>query len=152
MFGIFKKVISFIMSVFMMIFNIPSGGDPIVTNNIEIISNNTDLNISGEYIFETYAEFALYITSINRSDEIKEYADSLGADFFNENNLAIVDVTLANSGESITVLSAEENGNRLDLKYTIQESSEIYLTVICYDSICVKTSKQISEINAVELL
>ena len=83
---------------------------------------------------------------------MKEYADNLGEDFFDENNLVIVDVELADTAEKAFVASSTESGNILNLQYYTKDVADIGADVICYDSICIKVSKNITKVNTVELV
>lgn len=159
MVNIIERITAFIVSVLIMIFGALTDFDPIEKNpvnleteNIEIISNNYGISTDGEYVFDNFEELAVYCHTVNRSNEMKEYADKLGEDFFEENNLVIVDVTLADTAEKAFVLSATETGDTLCLQYYTKDVAEIGCTVICYDSICIKVSKNITKVNAVELV
>lgn len=158
MINIIERITAFIISVLVTIFGIPSDFNPIdptesiETEKIEIISNNYGINNSGKYVFDNLAGFSVYCYTINRSNEMKEYADNLGEDFFEENNLVIVDVTLADTAEKAFVASATESENTLNLQYYTKDVADIGADVICYDSICIKVSKNITKINAVELV
>ena len=158
MINIIERITAFIISVLVTIFGIPSDFNPIdppesiETEKIEIIGNNYGINNSGKYVFDNFAGFSVYCYTINRSNEMKEYADNLGEDFFEENNLVIVDVTLADTAEKSFVASATESGNTLNLQYYTKDVADIGACVICYDSICIKVSKNITKINAVELV
>ena len=158
MFIFLEKIAAFLVSILVMIFGIPSDFDPveppnnIETEKIEIISNDWDLNTTGKYVFDNFADLGVYCFTINRSNRMKEYADSLGEDFFDENNLVIVDVALADTAEKAFVASAVENGNTLNLQYYKKDVADMGACVICYDSICIKVSKNITKVNAVELI
>ena len=82
---------------------------------------------------------------------MREYAESLGEDFFEENNLVIVDVTLSGTAEKAFISSVTENGDTLNLQYYTKDVADMGCCVICYDSICIKTSKQITKVNAIEI-
>ncbi|MBQ3045039.1 MAG: hypothetical protein IJD49_03720 [Clostridia bacterium] len=158
MVDIIERITAFIVSVLIMIFGIPSNFDPVEKNpvnveteNIEIISNNYGINTSGKYVFDNSAGFGVYYLTINQSNEMREYAESLGEDFFEENNLIIVDVTLSDTAEKAFVSSVTENGDTLNLQYYTKDVADIGCCVICYDSICIKTSKQITKVNAIEI-
>ena len=158
MFNFIERITSFIVSVLIMILGIPSDFNPIETppvnvetENIEIISNNYGINDSGSYIFDNFASFGVYCYTVNRSNEMKEYSDKLGDDFFEENNLVIVDVMLAGTAEKAFVFSAVESGNTLNLQYYTKDVADIGACVICYDSICIKVNKNITKINAAEI-
>lgn len=158
MFNFFEKITSFLISVFVMIFGIPSDLNPvnpptdIESEKIEIISNDYDLNTTGKYVFDNFTDLGAYCFTVNRSNRMKEYADSLGENFFDENNLVIVDVTLADTAEKAFVASAVENGNTLNLQYYKKDVADVGACVICYDSICIKVSKSITKVNAVETI
>ena len=158
MFNFIERITAFIVSVLVMIFGIPSDFNPIdppnsiETEKIEIISNNYGINIAGKYVFDNSTAFEVYCYTVNRSNEMKEYADNLGEDFFKENNLVIVDVELADTAEKAFVASATESGNILNLQYYTKDVADIGACVICYDSICIKVSKNITKVNAVELI
>ena len=158
MFNFFEKTIAFLISILVMIFGLPSDSNPvnppddIQSKKIEIISNDWDLNTTGKYVFDNFADLGIYCFTVNRSNRMKEYADSLGEDFFDENNLVIVDVALADTAEKAFVASAVENGNTLNLQYYKKDIADMGACVICYDSICIKVSKNITKINAVETI
>lgn len=158
MFNFIERITAFIVSVLVMIFGIPSDFNPIdppnsiETEKIEIISNNYGINIAGKYVFDNSTAFEVYCYTVNRSNEMKEYADNLGDDFFKENNLVIVDVELADTAEKAFVASATESGNILNLQYYTKDIADIGACVICYDSICIKVSKNITKVNTVELV
>lgn len=158
MFNIIERITAFIVSVLIMIFGAPTDFDPVEKNpvnveneKIEIISNNYGINTSGKYVFEEYEDFENYYLTINQSNEMREYAESLGEDFFEENNLVIVDVTLADTAEKAFVSSVTENGDTLNLQYYTKDVADMGCCVICYDSICIKVSKDITKVNAIEL-
>lgn len=158
MFDFFEKITAFLISVLVMIFGIPSDLSPvnspqnIETEKIEIISNNYGINTDGEYVFDNFAQLGVYCYTVNRSNEMKEYTDTLGDDFFEENNLVIVDVTLADTAEKAFVASAVENGDTLNLQYYTKDIADMGACVICYDSICIKVSKNITKVNAIKLI
>lgn len=157
MINIIERITAFIVSVLVMIFGIPSDFSPVdppentVAEKIEIISNNYGINDSGNYVFDNFAGFGVYCYTVNRSNEMKEYAENLDDDFFDENNLVIVDITLADTAEKAFVHSAVEDGNTLKLNYYTKNVAEIGADVICYDSICIKVSKSITKVNATEI-
>lgn len=158
MFNFIERITAFIVSVLVMIFGIPTDFNPIdppnsiETEKIEIISNNYGINNSGKYVFDNSTAFEVYCYTVNRSNEMKEYADNLGEDFFDENNLVIVDVELADTAEKAFVASSTESGNILNLQYYTKDVADIGADVICYDSICIKVSKNITKVNTVELV
>ena len=154
MFNFIERITAFIV----LIFGIPTDFNPIdppnsiETEKIEIISNNYGINNSGKYVFDNSTAFEVYCYTVNRSNEMKEYADNLGEDFFDENNLVIVDVELADTAEKAFVASSTESGNILNLQYYTKDVADIGADVICYDSICIKVSKNITKVNTVELV
>lgn len=153
MLNIITKIIAFLVSIIMAFIGFPSDGTPVETDKTEIIYNSfSGLNSDGEYVFDSYDEFLLYTTTVNRSEKMQEYAQSITPDFFENNNLAIIDITLADSAETTELISAVENGDLLTVKYHIFSTADVAAAVICYESICIVTSKQISRINSVEII
>lgn len=159
MVNIIERITAFIVSVLIMIFGIPTDFDPIEKNpvkveteKIEIIGNNFGINTTGKYIFNSSTAFGVYYYTVNQSNEMREYAANLGEDFFEENNLIIVDVALPSTAEKVFVSSATEIGDTLSLQYYSQRVAEIGADVICYDSICIIVSKNITKVNALELV
>lgn len=144
------KIIAFILSLFMPFISIPIEIDPIIIGNdgIEIISNKSDgIHTEGQYVFETYEEFMAYYTVINSSKKMKDYSETIDKDFFKENNLVIVDVALSDPSCSVFVISAIENATELSLEFVIVSEPTVAACVICYDSVCIKTSKLIRDVE-----
>lgn len=148
----FWKIIAFIVSVLLPFLNVPIEIEPVYLTNsdVAIIDSSHGMNISQKErynIFYSYDEFMLYCSAINTSDEMKEYAETIDKDFFKDNNLVIIDVARANAVERVYLNSAVENGTTLSLGYTLATDLLGGIQVICCDSICVKTSKLINEIE-----
>lgn len=148
-----SKIIALIVSVIMLAFGFPTIGEPTDTEKIKTVYNSSSgLSEAGEYLITSHEELDDYIANVNQSAAMKEYADTVPDDFFDNNNLAIIDVVLADTAETTELLSAAENGNVLTVKYHVFSAAEVAATVICYESICIATSKQISEINSIEII
>lgn len=150
-----QRIILFIISVILPFLNIPIEIEPIIVESadIEIIDSSHGLPYSSDgyqSIFFCYDEFMLYCNTTNKSDNMKEYAKTIDRDFFKHNNLVIIDVTRAASNEKVFLKSAEENGTTLSVAYSLVSDMGVGLTVICYDSICVKTSKLINKVEITE--
>lgn len=145
-------MIAFIVSVLLPFLNIPIEFEPVYLTNSEVTiidsSHGININQNERYnIFYSYDEFMLYCSTTNTSDGMKEYAETIDKDFFKDNNLVIIDVARANAVERVYLNSAVENGTTLSLGYTLASDLLGGIQVICCDSICVKTSKLINEIE-----
>ncbi|MBQ2847165.1 MAG: hypothetical protein IJE74_02800 [Clostridia bacterium] len=155
MHAFFWKAIAFIISVILPLFNIPVDIDPIIVKNedIEIVDSSHEMSYNSDgnqNIFFSYEEFMIYCNTINKSNGMEEYAKTIDKDFFDDNNLVIVDVTRSSSGEKVFLKSVTENGTKLSIAYSLVSDMGVDLCVICYDSICIKTSKLIYEVEITE--
>lgn len=146
------KTIAFIISVILPFLNIPIEIEPIIieSSDIEIVDCSHEMNINKEEqynIFYSYDEFLLYCSTTNKSNGMKEYAKTIDRDFFKDNNLVIIDVSRADATERVYLNSAVENGTTLSLGYSLVSDLLGGIQVVCCDSICIKTSKLINEIE-----
>ena len=104
----------------------------------------------GKYVFDNYDEFRFYCLTVNQSKEMEEYAESLGKEYFEEHNLVIVDVVLADIKDKTYFVSAKENNETLNIGYSIV-ALDAGDGVVCVDSLCVKASKNITKVTVVEM-
>ncbi|MBQ3007613.1 MAG: hypothetical protein IJD78_08645 [Clostridia bacterium] len=146
------KIIAFIVSVLLPFLNIPIEFEPVYLTNsdVAVIDSSHGINMKENErcnIFYSYDEFMLYCSTLNTSDEMKEYAETIDKAFFKDKNLVIIDVARANAVERVYLNSAVENGTTLSLGYTLATDLLVGIQVICCDSICVKTSKLINEVE-----
>lgn len=146
------KIIAFIVSVLLPFLNIPIEIEPIYLTDSEvtIIDSSDGINIDQNErynIFYSYDEFLLYCNTTNTSGGMKEYAETIDKDFFKDKNLVIIDVARVNAVERVYLNSAVENGTTLSLGYTLASDLLGGIQAICCDSICVKTSKLINEVE-----
>ena len=149
------KIIAFIISVILPFLNIPVEIEPIIINStdVEVVDSSHGLSYSQDgyqYIFYGYDEFMLYCNTINKSDGMSDYAKTIGKDFFDNHNLVILDVTCVDSGEKVFPKFVAENGTKLSVAYSLVSDMGVSLSVICYNSLCIKTSKLINEIEITE--
>lgn len=153
MINILQRITALIILLVAMIFGfLPDEKSPIVvpTENIEIISNTEGVDKGGKYVFDNYDEFRFYCLTVNQSKEMEEYAESLGKEYFEEHNLVIVDVVLADIKDKTYFVSAKENNETLNIGYSIV-ALDAGDGVVCVDSICVKASKNITKVTVVEM-
>ncbi len=153
--AVFTKVISFILSVLAPLTGLFTDGTPVASNNIAVIDGGWSLSESVHgteaKVITTYEEFNACFAGIKTDEDSEEYAflSSVDESYFENGNLAVVTVTLADTGEYVVVESAAEKGSTLKISYTVEDLG-MGATVICYDAICVKTSKNITKIESTE--
>lgn len=153
--AIMWKIIAFIVSVILPFLNIPVEIEPIIINStdVEVIDSSHGLPYRQDgyqYIFFSYNEFMRYCSTINKSDGMEEYAKTINRDFFESHNLVIIDVTCADSAEKVFPKSVTENGTKLSVAYSLVSDMSVSASVICYDSLCIKTSKLINKVEITE--
>lgn len=153
MLNILQRITALIISFIAMFFGFLSNEKPIATpnENIEIVNNTDGVYEGGKYVFDNYDDFHLYCLMVNQSKEMREYAESLGEDYFEEHNLVIVDVVLANTRGKTYFISSKETCDTIDIHYSVVNTSDVWNDVVCIDSICVKTGKNITKVTAVEM-
>lgn len=149
------KIIAFIISVILPFLNIPVEIEPIIINpnDVEVIDSSHGLPYiqdEYQYIFSGYNEFMRYCSTINKSDGMKEYAKTISKDFFESHNLVIIDATCADSAEKVFPKSVAENGTKLSVAYSLVSDMSVALSVIGYNSLCIKTSKLINKVEITE--
>lgn len=146
--AVFTKIISFIFSLLMPITGFFSGGTPVSNSDIFVRDGGVS---SGAQIISTYEDFLAYFGE--RTDEeskANEFLGSIDENYFETGNLAIIGITLANTAETVVVTSAAESEDTLKVSYIIELEASFGLSMLCSSSICVKTSKNITKIEAEE--
>lgn len=104
----------------------------------------------GYRVFFGYSEWQIYVKQLN-NDEVNEYAEKFDKSFFNEHNLAVIQISAPSTAESVYIESAEEKSNVLELEYRLfSEYGMAGADVICYHTVFAVTSKFVSEVRATE--
>lgn len=143
-----SKAISFILSLLMPITGLFSSGTPISNSDILVLDGGVSSNAQ---IISTYEEFqACFGERTDEESKVNAFLCSIDESYFENGNLAVINVTLADTAEEVVVTSAAEKGDTLKVYYTVEEAAGFGLTVICYAAICVKTSKNITQVEAEE--
>lgn len=142
--AVFTKVISFILSILMPVTGLFAGGTPVSSSDIAVLDGGVSQD---KQIITTYEEFKACFAK--RTDE-NAFLSSINESYFENGNLAVICVTLADTAEEVIVTSAAEKGDTLKISYAVEDSGAIGATMICYSTICVKTSKSITQIEATE--
>lgn len=142
--AVFTKVISFILSILMPVTGLFAGGTPVLSNDIAVLDGGVSQD---KQIITTYEEFKACFAK--RTDE-NAFLSSINESYFENGNLAVICVTLADTAEEVIVTSAAEKGDTLKISYAVEDSGAIGATIICYSTICVKTSKSVTQIEATE--
>ena len=143
---LFLRILSFILSVLMFIFNSVSAVFPGILPD-EPVENNA-------YVYDA-ENFDLYDSTVI-SDYVSWYL--IGGKTFKEydwkyfftKSVAAVKVTLPDPGYSIEEISVAENGNTLEVNYKIMNGDGEYASVECPKVIFIETSKNIKLINVTE--
>ena len=142
--AVFTKVISFILSIIMPVTGLFAGGTPVSSSDIAVLDGGVSQD---KQIITTYEEFKACFAK--RTDE-NAFLSSINESYFENGNLAVICVTLADTAEEVIVTSAAEKGDTLKISYAVEDSGAIGATMICYSTICVKTSKSVTQIEATE--
>lgn len=142
--AVFTKVISFILSILMPVTGLFAGGTPVASSDIAVLDGGISQD---KQIITTYEEFKACFAE--RTDE-NAFLNSINESYFENGNLAVICVTLADTAEEVIVTSAAEKGDTLKISYAVEDSGAIGATIICYSTICVKTSKSVTQIEATE--
>ncbi len=142
--AVFTKVISFILSILMPVTGLFAGGTPVSSSDIAVLDGGVSQD---KQIITTYEEFKACFAK--RTDE-NAFLSSINESYFENGNLAVICVTLADTAEEVIVTSAAEKGDTLKISYAVEDSGAIGATIICYSTICIKTSKSVTQIEATE--
>lgn len=143
---LFLRILSFILSVLMFIFNSVS----VVFSGIfpdEPVENKA-------YIYDA-EKFDLYESAVI-SDYVSWYLiggkgfEEYDWKYFFTKSVAVIKVTLPDPGCSIEEIYAAENGDTLEVSYKIFNGDGEYATVECPKVILIETSKNIKLINVTE--
>ncbi len=146
--AVFTKVISFILSILMPVTGLFAGGTPVASSDIAVLDGGVSQD---KQIITTYEEFkACFGERTDEESEKNAFLNSINESYFENGNLVVICVTLADTAEEVIVTSAAEKGGTLKISYAIEDSGAIGATIICYSTICVKTSKSITQIEATE--
>lgn len=140
--ALFLKILSLVLSVLMFFNNAFSF----------IIPQKPDENVVGIYsseLFETkktdrsVSVVSDYVSWYEIADRNSVSLEKYDWKFFFRHNIVLVTVELPNAGYTVKVDSVEENGENLELEYSLTEGAGDYAQVICYEVILVETSKNI---------
>ncbi|MBQ2694164.1 MAG: hypothetical protein IJF57_01305 [Clostridia bacterium] len=142
--AVFTKVISFILSILMPVTGLFAGGTPVASSDIAVLDGGVSQD---KQIITTYEEFKACFA---KSTDENAFLNSINESYFENGNLAVICVTLADTAEEVIVTSAAEKGDTLKISYAVEDSGAIGATIICYSTICVKTSKSVTQIEATE--
>lgn len=142
--AIITKAISFILSLLMPITGLISGGTPVGSSDILVLDVGVSSNAQ---IISTYEDFQACFGGMA---EENSFLKSIDESYFDNGNLAVINITLADTAETVIVSSAVEKGDTLEVSYTIEESAAFGATMLCSSAICVKTSKSITQVEAEE--
>ncbi len=142
--AVFTKVISFILSILMPVTGLFAGGTPVSSSDIAVLDGGISQD---KQIITTYEEFKACFA---KSTDENAFLSSINESYFENGNLAVICVTLADTAEEVIVTSAAEKGDTLKISYAVEDSGAIGATIICYSTICVKTSKSVTQIEATE--
>lgn len=143
---LFLRILSLVLSALMFVFNSVSALFPGISPTDPVENNSyvcdDELLVFGENI--VVDNYTTWI-SIN-GNSAKEYDWK----YFFTQSLAVVKVSLPDTGCTIEEISVTENGDTLEVSYEIVSGDSEYLTVICPKIIVIETSKNINKINATE--
>ncbi len=89
-----------------------------------------------------------YVSWYQLVDKNSDLSEKYDWKFFFNRNLALVTVELPNPGYTVEVVSVSEDGETLELLYTLTEGKGEYADVLCYEVILVETSKNIKTVSA----
>lgn len=138
------KVLSMILSV-LMFFN----------NAFSLILPDEPVeNVTGIYgaeLFETDGEASVisdYISWYTTVDKNSVLHGKYDWKFFFNRNIALVTVELPNQGYTVRVDSVSENGETLELEYTLIEGNGEHGASVGYEVILIETSKNIKSVSA----
>lgn len=145
--AILLKVLSMLLSALMILNNLFSFIYP-----QEPVENN--VTVYGSELFETeekdgtvslIADYVSWIQTVDKNSGLYEKYDWK---FFFNRNIALVTVELPNPGYTLEVASVSENGENLELSYTLTEGEGEFTDVLCCKVILVETSKAIKNVSA----
>lgn len=146
--AIFTKVISFILSILMPVTGLFAGGTPVSNSDILVLDSGVSSNAQ---IISTYEDFkACFGERTDEESKANAFFNSIDESYFENGNLAVINVTLADTAETVVVSSAVEKDDTLEISYAVEDSGAFGATVICHSTICVKTSKSVTQIEATE--
>lgn len=146
--AVFTKVISFILSILMPVTGLFAGGTPVASSDIAVLDGGISQD---KQIITTYEEFkACFAERTDEESYENAFLNSINESYFENGNLAVICVTLADTAEEVIVTSAAEKGDTLKISYAVEDSGAIGATIICYSTICIKTSKSVTQIEATE--
>lgn len=146
--ALFLRILSFILSAMMFMFNGISSVFPWILPD-EPIQNETAVCDGSHFDFEgDTAVISDYVTWLQAADEDDEELSDYDWKFFFTRNLVLVKATVPVGGE-LTVDSASENGDALDVEYTVrfEKGKDLQSTI---SVILIETSKAINTVNAKE--
>lgn len=150
--AIITKVVSFILSLLMPVTGLFAGGTPVNSGDILVIQGGWATDTSNGYqLITTYEDFqACFGERTAEESKANAFLSSIDESYFENGNLAVINVTLADTAETVVVTSATEKEDTLEVSYIVEETAAFGATMICYAAICVKTSKSITQVEAEE--
>lgn len=113
-------------------------------------------NVTGIYgaeLFETDEEVTVisdYVSWYNAVDKNSSLYEKYDWKFFFNRNIVLLTVELPNQGYTVRVDSVSENGEILEIAYTLIEGSGDYGKSVGYEVILIETSKNIKTVSATE--
>ena len=91
------------------------------------------------------SDYVSWYRIVDKNSDLPEKYDWT---FFFNRNIALVTVELPNPGYALEVAAVSENGETLELSYTLTEGEGVHPDVLCYEVILVETSKNITKVSA----
>lgn len=147
--ALFLRILSVILSALTVAFNGVATLFPAILPD-EPVENTVAVYDAEDFDFygnsAVVSDYVSWYVIANDSKDFKKYDWK----YFFTRNVALVKVTLPDSGSSISIESVSENGEVLEIEYIIESGEGEWATVECPKVILVETSKDISLIRITE--
>lgn len=144
--ALFLRILSLVLSAMMFMFNSVSAMIPGIFPT-EPVENKAYVCDDELFVFGESIVIDDYVSWISiNGNSVKEYDWK----YFFTKSLAVVKVSLPDSGCTIEEIGVAENGDTLEVSYKIFSGDGEYATVICPKVIIIETSKNINLIELTE--
>ena len=127
--------------------NVDIEAEEVNVNEIQLVCLGMDIHLGDvrKAVYSNYKDWS------NSYVAQHSYANYYNKEFFDRYSLAVVVVVHGDSSYANKVVSCTENGSTLDLEYEVVREDMFAFCAVTFEAIFVPVSKNITEINAVDV-